>query len=155
MKKIGLVIAMAFMVSITFGQKVNFSGEWKLNAEKSELGAQFSIAPDNIVVKHTRKTIEVEKHGQMQGQEYTTNDLFTLDGKACENPGIGNSVKKSTAVWNKKTKVLTIASVIPLDDGSDVELIEELAMEEDNLVIGTSAASAYGEMFEKYVFDKE
>ena len=143
------------MAATAFGQKVNFSGEWKLNEGKSELGYQFSLAPDNIVVKHTKKTIEVEKHGQMQGQEYTTNDLFTLDGEACENPGFGDSVKKSTAVWNKKTRVLTITSVIPLDDGSDVELIEEMAMNEDNLVVGTTASSAYGEMYEKHVFDRE
>lgn len=155
MKRLVYLIMLVLISSAGFGQKANFSGNWKINKEKSELGDQFSMAPNTIIVNHKRKSLEVEKHGDFQGEEYTTNDLFTLDGKECENPGWMESVKTSTAVWNKKTKVLNINSNILLEDGSDVEIIEEWGMNGDNLVIEVSASSSYGDMEERFVFDKQ
>lgn len=155
MKNIVFVIALAVVSSTSFGQKVNFSGTWKFNSSKSEVGDQFSLAPDNMVLKHTRKSLELEKSGSMQGEAYTLSDVYTLDGEECENPGWMDQVKKSTATYDKKTKVLKINSKIPLDDGGEVELIEEIVMDGDNLVIESSAYTDYGDLVERFVFDKE
>ena len=155
MKNIVLVIALVLLSSSGFSQKVNFSGTWNLNTEKSELGDEFSLAPNSIILDHSKKVIDVEKNGEFQGQSYTTNDHFTLDGVECENPGWMGALKTSTATWDKKTKVLKISSTIPMEDGSEVVIIEEYVMNGDNLVIETSAASDYGEMVERFVFDKQ
>ena len=45
MKNFVFIIALAFLSATAFGQKVNFSGDWKLNESKSELGYEFSLAP--------------------------------------------------------------------------------------------------------------
>ncbi len=156
MKKLVFVIMLAVVASVTYGQKVNLSGNWKLNETKSELGDQFSLAPDVIILKHSKKTLEVEKHGSMQGEDYVVNDLFTLDGEKCKNPGFTEeSVKTSTATWDKKTKLLKVVSLIPMQDGSEVEITEEMTIKEGSLVIESTAASAYGDLFETFVFDKE
>ena len=155
MKNLVFVIAFAIISSTSFGQKVNFSGTWKLNTAKSELGDQFSLAPDNMVLKHTKKSLELEKSGSMQGEDYTLSDVYTLDGDKCENPGWMDQVKTSTATYDKKTKVLTINSTIPLDDGGEVDLVEELVMDGENLVLESSASTDYGDLMERFVFDKQ
>lgn len=155
MKNIAFVIALALVSSVSFGQKVNFSGSWKLNSGKSELGDQFSLAPLTMVVKHSKKSLEVEKNAEMQGQAYTTNDTFTLDGEVSENPGWMESIKKSKALFDKKTKVLTITSTLPMEDGSNVEITEKYSMDGENLVLESSASSSYGDLMETFVFDKQ
>ena len=79
MKNIVFVIALVLLSSSGFSQKVNFSGTWNLNTEKSELGDEFSLAPNSIILDHSKKVIDVEKNGEFQGQSYTTNDHFTLE----------------------------------------------------------------------------
>ncbi len=155
MRNLVFSIALLLAVSSSYSQKVNFSGSWKINEELSEMGDQFSLAPNSIVLKHSRKTLEFEKNSSFQGQDYTTNDVFTLDGKECENPGWMDSIKKSTALFDKKTKTLKITSIIPMDDGSDAEIIEELVMDGEQLVIESTASSIYGELIERFVFDKQ
>lgn len=155
MKNIVFVIALVVLSAAGYGQKVNFSGDWKFNSELSELGDQFSLAPNSVVVKHTKKTLEMERNSTWDGQDFTTNDFFTLDGKECENPGMMDSIKKSTATYDKKTQKLTITSYVELEDGTEVEIIEEIKMEGENLVIESSVASSYGDMLEKFVFDKQ
>lgn len=155
MKRIVFVISLAIIASSVYSQKVNLSGTWKLNESKSELGDQFSLAPNTIVLKHEKKSLEVEKQGSMQGTEYTSNDILTLDGEECENPGFMDSVKKSTAVWDKKTKVLKIISKIPMEDGTDVDITEEMTMDGENLILESTASSSYGDLVERFVFDKQ
>ena len=155
MKNIVFVISLVVLSSAGYGQQVNFSGDWKFNSELSEQGDQFSLAPKGIVVKHTKKTLEMERNSTWDGQDFTTNGFFTLDGKECENPGMMDSIKKSTATYDKKTQILTISSYVELEDGTEMEIIEEIKMEGENLVIYISVASSYGDLFEKFVFDKQ
>ena len=155
MKNIVFVIALVLVTTSSFGQKVNFSGEWKINWEKSELGDQFSLAPNSLIVKHERKTIELERNHDFQGTEVITKDVLTLNGEECENTGWMDAVKKSTAVWGKKTKVMTITSNIQMEDGTDVEILEEIAMDGDNMVLESTASSDYGDLVERFVFDKQ
>jgi len=116
---------------------------------------QFSMAPDALVMKQDKKTLSIERHSSFQGESFSFTDNFTLDGKECENRGWMDSVKKSTAVWDKGKKSLTITSKIPMQDGGDMTITEILSMDGDNLVVESTASSSFGEMTEKFVFDKE
>jgi len=155
MRKIVFIITLAFIASTSFSQKGNLSGEWKINWGESQLGEQFSLAPDNMIVKHERKTVELERTFDFQGNISTTKDLLTLDGEACENTGWGDIIKKSTAAWDKKNKVLTIISNMQMNNGNDVEILEEFVMNGDNLILESTASSEYGELIERFVFDKQ
>lgn len=155
MKNFVYFLALLLISSVASGKGADFSGKWKINREKSELNDQFSMAPDALVLEQDRKTLSVERHSSFQGEHMTFTDNFTLDGKECENTGWMDSVKKSTAVWSDGKKILTITSKIPMQDGGDMTITEVLSMEGDNLVVKTTASSFYGDMTEKFVFDKE
>lgn len=155
MKKISILLVFAVISSVAIGQKVNFSGTWNLNREKSELNDQFSMAPNSLVVDQTKKELSIQRNSSWQGQDYSFTDKFTLDGNVCENAGFMDMIKKSTADWNDDKKSLTITSTIEMQDGSDMTITEILSMDGDNLVVNTTALSSYGEMSEAYVFDKQ
>ncbi len=155
MKKIIYLLAMVMISSLAVGQKVDFSGTWNINREKSQLGDQFSMAPNSIVVEHSKKEMSLQRNSSWQGQDYSYTDKFTLDGVECENVGFMDMVKKSTVVWNDDKKSLKITTKIEMQDGGDMTIVENLAMDGDNLVMETSASSSYGEMSEVFVFDKQ
>lgn len=155
MKKLVFVIALAIIASTGFSQKGNLSGEWKINWGESQLGEQFSLAPDIMIVKHERKTVELERTFDFQGNISTTKDLLTLDGEECENTGWRDVVKKSTAMWDKKNKVMTMTSNMQMNDSTNVKILEELVINGDNLILESTASSEYGELIERFVFDKQ
>jgi len=154
MKNFVFVIALAFLSATAFGQKVNFSGEWTLNEGKSELGYEFSLAPKAMTVEHTRKTLDLTNVSEWDGQEYESKAHYTLDGEVCENPGFEDSVTKSTANFDKKTKTLKIVTDGEVQ-GMSFTLTQVMSMKDGNLVVESEAASDMGEMFETFVFDKK
>jgi len=154
MKKIVYLFTLVLIASTSFGQKVDFSGKWKINREKSELGYEFSMAPNEVILEQGKNSLTVERHSTWQGEDFSFKDTFTLDGEECENAGWMDSVKKSTAVWSEK-KVLKITTKIPMQDGGEMTIIETYSMDGDNLSIETFASSSYGEMTEVFVFDKQ
>ncbi|MDF1573671.1 MAG: hypothetical protein P1P86_00575 [Bacteroidales bacterium] len=154
MKNSVFIFALAFISAGVFGQKVNFSGEWKLNDQKSELGDQFSLAPLAMTVEHKKKTLDLTNISEWDGQEYESKTHYTLDGAECENIGFMESVTKSTAAFDKKAKTLTIVTKGSVE-GMDYTLTQVMSMNEGSLLVESEAASDMGEMFETFVFDKK
>jgi hypothetical protein len=153
MKNFVLLIAVTILSASAIGQKPNFSGEWKLNEGKSELGYEFSLAPKTMTLEHTKKTLDVTNVSEWEGQEVESKAHYTLDGEVCENPGYMDSVTKSTANFYKKSKTLKIVTDGEVE-GMSYTLTQVLSMKEGQLVVKMEAASDMGEMFETYVFDK-
>lgn len=133
----------------------DFSGNWKLNATKSKLNDQFSMAPKEVILGQQDNELNVEKHASFQDQEITIKDKFTLDGKECINPGWQDSQKKSTAVWAGDKSSLTITSKLAIGGGDEMTIVEVYKLDGANLVIETKASSSYGEVAETQVFDKQ
>jgi hypothetical protein len=154
MKNIVFIIALAFLSASAFGQKVNFTGEWKLNESKSELGYEFSLAPLAITVEHAKKTLDLTNLNEWDGQEYESKQHFTLDGEVCENPGPMDSVTKSTAGFDKKAGKLKIVTNGDMG-GMEYTLTQVMSLKEGQLVVESEAASDMGEMFETFVYDKQ
>lgn len=96
--------------------KVNFSGTWTFNADKSNLGdaggggrGGRGFGAGNFVAKQDGNTLTVERTMNFQGQENTMTSKYTLDGKESVNTmGMGES--KSTAKWSADGKSLTITT---------------------------------------------
>ena len=154
MKNLVFIFALAFVSATAFGQKVNFSGEWKLNEGKSELGYEFSLAPKAMTVEHTKKTLDLINANEWDGQEYESKAHYTLDGEVCENPGFEDSVSKSTAGFDRKTKTLKIVTDGEVQ-GMSYTLTQIMSLKEGNLIVESEAASDMGEMVETFVFDKK
>ncbi len=153
MKHPALVFLLVFLSATAIGQRVNFSGTWKLNEEKSELGPRFSLAPDTLRVDHTRKTLDLIRVSEFNGEVYRISQHLTLDGKACENIGFMDSVTRSEATWDRKSKILTIVTRGSMQDAS-YTLTQTISLKEGSLVVTSQAASEMGLMNETFVFDK-
>ena len=155
MKNIAFVLALVLFSSVAIGQKVNYSGEWKLNESKSELGYDFSMAPASVSVEHTKKTLDLKSINVWEGQEIPSESHFTLDGKECTNTGMGDSQIKSTAVVIKETKAIKIITDGSAEGIGDWTSTQVMSIKDGNLVIEFEAASDMGGMAETYVFDKQ
>ena len=153
MKNFVFIIALAFLSATAYGQKPNFSGDWKLNEDKSELGYEFSLAPKAMKVEHTKKTLDMTSVSEFDGQDYESKSHYTLDGEVCENTGFMESVTKSTANFDKKTKSLKIVTDGTFQD-MDYTHTQIMTMKEGNLVVDSEIASDMGEMVETFVFEK-
>ena len=153
MKNFVFIIALAFLSANAFGQKVNFSGDWKLNESKSELGYEFSLAPKAMKVEHTKKTLDLTRSFDMNGQEFEDKQHYTLDGEVSENVGFEESVTKSTANFDKKAGTLKTVTEGTFQ-GMDYTHTQTMSMKEDNMVVKSEIASDMGEMFETFVFEK-
>lgn len=155
MRNLALIISLVFFSSLAIGQKVNYSGEWKLNDSKSELGYDFSMAPASVTVTHTKKTLDMKTVNVWDGQDYETKSHFTLDGKETENVGVGESVTKSTAEVIKATKAIKIITKGYADQVGDWTSTQVMSMKDGQLVIEFEATSDMGDIAETYVFDKQ
>ena len=154
MKNLVFIIALAFLSATAIGQKVNFSGDWNLNEDKSELGYEFSVAPKSMTLVHTKKTFDVTATSEWDGQEVESKSHYTLDGEVCENPGFEDSVTKSTAVFDKKAGTLKIVTDGEVQ-GMGYTLTQVYTMKDGELNVESEAASDMGEMVETFVFDKK
>jgi hypothetical protein len=154
MKKAFFLIS-AMIIMMAASAQTDFTGSWKLNNSKSKLGDQFSMAPKEVIITQSGNDMTIEKHSEFQGQEFTSKDKLTLDGKECVNDGMMDTKKKSTAVWDDAKKTLKIISKIPMQDGGEFAITEVYKLDGGNFVCEMSATSSFGDMAETQVYDKK
>jgi hypothetical protein len=105
------------LISAGLFAQANFAGSWAFNESKSKLGdSQFRMAATAIVATQDAKvlTVETTRPGR-DGQETKSTAKYNLDGTPSENPGFGNSVRKSTVTWSADKSSITIASTMSFD----------------------------------------
>ncbi len=145
----------AILCTTSLFAQIDLTGSWTLNSSKSKLGDQFSMAPKTIIIVQKDNNLNVEKHSEWQGQEFTMSDKYTLDGQECVNKGFMDTEKKSTVTWSGDKKSLTVTSKIPMQQGETMTVTEVYAMKDGAMVIESTTSSSFGEMNETQVFDKE
>ncbi|MCW3079530.1 hypothetical protein [Segetibacter sp.] len=107
----------------TIRQSANFSGDWTLNAQKSELGEMAGRIPTKLKVTQTADAVTTERTSSFNGEERKTNEKITLDGKESENIVFGTSKKKSIAKWESNGQTLNLNSNILFErDGQTMEI---------------------------------
>ena len=153
---------MISLVTYAGPKKVKFTGEWTLNKADSyiaEYGEMMASAKLKITQK--RKNLVIERVGTSQtGENYTYTEMYTLDGKECENTIYETTIKKSTAAWSEDKKSITITSTVLFEyEGNKMEigLIETLEFTEDgnSLSVSQFASSSYGDIENTLIFNKE
>jgi hypothetical protein len=154
MKKSAILLAMLLVPALTYAQKIDFSGKWTLNSSKSKLNEEYTFAPKEIIIVQKDNDLKVERHSSFQGEDFTINDKFTLDGKECVNTGWQDTEKKSNAVWSEDKTSLKISSKLIMGDGGELTIVEVYKMNEGNMIIESSASSSYGDLAETMVYDK-
>ena len=143
-------------------KKAKFSGEWTLNKEKSyisEYGERMVVT--KMVIIQKGKKLTIEKFGTSQeGEEYNYSEMYTLDGKECENIIFGTTKMKSTVSWSDDKQSLTITSTILFDwEGNELEvaLVEIFKFTEDGnfLSVNQTASTDYGDLENTLVYEKK
>jgi len=86
----------------TLAERVNFSGDWKLDESKSELGEFGARVARSVKAEQKDNAITISKTtpGFNGGDPVTTTVTLTYDGKVTESEGFGGSKRKSTASWS-------------------------------------------------------
>ena len=165
-RKATIVIAAAILcicTSATIIYSVNFSGEWKLNESKSELG-QFGgrgAAKTIKVASSDANGISIERVSTNQsGQEVSRKENLTFDGKETESAGgFGNSTRKATAKWSDDGQSMIIDAVMSFDrNGEQMEIKQKetwkLGADGQTLTIEANSTSSFGESNMKLVYEK-
>ena len=155
-----LIPAVILFSFTTVADRVNFSGDWKLDESKSELGdfggrvaRSIKVDQKDIAITITRTT-----PGFNGGDPVTTTVILTYDGKVTESEGFGGSKRKSTAVWSDDGSTLTVNNTITFErDGqtSEFKSTETWTMTKEGLLsIVSHSNSPRGESTTKAIYKK-
>ncbi|MCI0494211.1 hypothetical protein L0Z72_04320 [candidate division KSB1 bacterium] len=151
---------------------INFSGEWTLNAEKSDMGAPrggdrpgdregrrggMGMGAAKMTVEQKDNELLVETLRQNRdGEEFSIKSTYTLDGKKSKNDS-NFGTRVSTAKWSKDGKTLTIESTMTMfrdDQEFTMESTEKWSLDENMLIIETTRSTPMGERTSKAMYDR-
>jgi hypothetical protein len=158
------ILALLTMAVVTLSaftvtaQRANFSGDWKLDESKSELGEFGGRVARSIKTEQKEDAITVTKTipGFNGGDPFTTTVTLPYDGKVVESEGFGGSKRKSSAKWSDD-KTLTINTTVNFErDGQSFEFksTENWSIKDGLLSIVTNSTSPRGDMTTKAIYTK-
>jgi len=140
-------------------KKTDFSGSWKLNESKSQMGeGRGRMAATKMKITQAASVLTNEKTSVRQsGEEVTSTEKVTFDGKETDNSA-NNRKRKSIASWSADGKVLTVNSNTIFDrDGNTMEIkaVEVYTLStDDTITIESSSSSSRGDFKATLVYDK-
>ncbi len=152
-KYLALTGTVLLLCAVLAQAKPDFTGEWKMNAAKSDFGQM--PPPSSYVQKITHKDPELKIAATMAGEmgEISNNYNCTTDGKECSNT-IFNSEMKSALKWDGDTLVIQSKADF---QGNEVTITEKWALSEDGktLTVNSHFSSQQGEGDMKVVLEKQ
>jgi len=164
MKSVALLTIMVLLIGVCVVNaqdgKVDFTGEWVLNADKSDMGGGGrgrGRGSTKLIVKQEDNKLVVEAFRQNRdGEEVSTESTYTLDGKECENERrFGPQV--SVTNWSEDGIILTIESESTFSRGGEemtFSTTEEWSLDKDTLTIQRAMSSSRGDRESTAIYDK-
>ncbi len=155
-----LIPALIILSSANVADKANFSGNWKLDESKSDLGDFGGFAARTIKAEQKADAITIASTipGFNGGDPVTTTVSLSYDGKVTESEGFAGSKRKSTAKWSEDGLTLTISNTISFErDGQTNEFksTETWTITKDGLLsVITNSSSPMGERTTKAIYSK-
>jgi hypothetical protein len=160
-KLLAFLIAPAILFSFTsLPDKANFSGEWKLNEGKSDLGQFAAFAPRTIKVEQKADSITITKTSpSFNGDEVTITETLPFDGKEVESTIFGTSKRKASGKWSDDGQSFTITFNLMLDfngQTTEVKGTETWVLTDGGktLVSQNNSTSSFGDIQAKGVYEK-
>ena len=134
--------------------KVNFAGNWALNAEKStqpQSGGNQRMGGGNLTVAQETNLLTRTR----TGQDGTVRIIkYTLDGKESLNT-TSRGESKSTAKWSGDGKTLTIVSRMNFDGNERTTTETWSLIDEKTLSVAITRQDQNGEVKSTMVYDKK
>ena len=152
-----LIMMSPFLINAQSG-KVNFSGTWVMNAEKStqpEGGGGMRMGGGNFVAKQEANLLTVDRTRTNQnGETVTTTMKYTLDGKESINTSQrGDS--KSVATWSSDGKTLNITTSRTTQYGEMKTTEKWTLTDEKTISIVTTFTTQDGDRTATMIYDKK
>jgi hypothetical protein len=134
--------------------KPNFSGDWKLNAAKSNFGAVPAPATYTRKVIHAEPSITIEntQTGTPMGDQHDTR-TYTTDGKEVSYQANGADVK-AAITWDGNALLINSKASI---QGMDILIKDTITLADDGKTMtdAVHVASPQGDIELALVFDKQ
>lgn len=139
----------------------DFSGKWKLNEGKSELGQFANFATRGIETQQSAESISISRTApSFDGNDVTTKEQLTFDGKEVESTFIADSKKKSVASWSEDGKMMKITYSFTLEfngNSNEIKGTEAWTLSDDGktLTVKGKSSSSFGDMETTSVYEKQ
>ena len=123
--KLLVMITMILISMIIFNcaATMNFSGDWSMNEEKTDMEGGTQMLPTKLTILHKGNNLSIERFYEREWEDdFSFKEVLTLDGEECESsifnfptPEIyrmkpEDTRRKSVASWSNEDKMLTISS---------------------------------------------
>ncbi len=150
-KKVSIPVISFFLFSITafaYSGNVNFSGEWMLDKEKTELSESPLFLSKITIIQKEDSLLTTRTYMNEYGEQYPFDEEITLNGE--EKEIVIYEMKRRTAArWAEDGKSLLITSKTKYygDTGEEEFSVEETwSLEEEGTIlsIGYTTNSVYG-----------
>lgn len=132
--------------------KPNFSGNWKLNAEKSDFGPMPKPAKIDYVLTHKDPELKVKSTAVTQAGEVINEVKILTDGTEFTNELHGQQIK-GTAKWEGQILVVTQKATM---QGTEIVVVTRWTLAEDgkSLTQEVSISTPQGELKQTAVLDR-
>ena len=133
--------------------KPDFSGNWKMDADKSVFGPMPPPTSMTLKVTHKDPDLSVEQAQSGAQGDQTMSFKYSTDGKETTNSLMGNDVK-SKANWDGKTLVIVSNANF---GGADVKLTNKYSLSDDGktLTNSLSISAPQGDFDMTYILVKQ
>jgi hypothetical protein len=155
MKSLVKILIIAALATIALAaDKPNFSGDWKMNAAKSNFGPIPAPATFTRKVTHAEPSITIEdtQTGGAQGDQHDTR-TYTTDGKEVSYQANGADVKAALTWDGDALLVNSKASV----QGTDIIIKDKITLGDDGRTMTDTVhiGSPQGDLDLSIVFEKQ
>ena len=164
---VSVVTMLLLYVAVVFGQdtKPNFTGEWTLDREKSEMseprpgggggrGRGMGMGMGSFTITHDGDALVVKRKVEFQGEERTFESRHTTDGKENVNEGFRGSSVKSKTHW-EAAKLVT-ESVMETPNGTrETKEVRSLSADGKTMIVEITSKGGFGEGTRKMVYNKK
>ncbi|MSO23632.1 MAG: hypothetical protein EXQ58_10360 [Acidobacteria bacterium] len=152
-------------VTVGFGQdtKANFTGDWTLDREKSQMGDPRpgagggrgrGMGMGSFSITHEGDAVVLKRKIEFQGEKRTPESRYTTDDKENVNEGFRGSSVKSKTRW-EGTRLVT-ESVMETPNGTrETKEIRSLSADAKTMTVETTIKGGFGEGTRKLVYNKK
>ena len=148
MRAISRVLAILAVAAVAPAAAPNFSGHWKLNAEKSKLDDPYVGMTEERTVDHQDPNLEVSIKAVIDGDNEESTAKYTTDGKETRNLVDGDPMF-STVRWSGNA--LLFESQI-ISDTDTTELHDRWSLSEDGKTLTIERKQKVGFDVREFVF---
>lgn len=147
------IFAFLALAALPAFAKPNFTGDWKVNASKSDFGPMPPPESVTYKVKHDdpKMTVDTKQSGGFDFEQHLN---YTTDGKECTNEGFQGSTTKSTVKWDGDTMLIETKAQFG-DNEFTISQKWTLSADGKTLTVAQAFKSTQGEFASKLVFDKQ